>query len=366
MPKSKKGFSNLPPDWRLEPPPEGDWRFLGHPSHDARGFLKKANQFAPWVLHCICGKTHELPAKPGMAVGTNIMVHAIDGKSAHADLNGFGGKVCGPPDADGAYPVKITMSGETVLLPDVMLKTQVFGHMGTMYDGRMTFNSRAVRDEKGNVVLPPLPPPKPKPPKPKPKPRLGLFLRNFQGFFKDGFPCERYQWHGPRAMWFPATGVERPASLFWSEAAGHVLGVGLSKQDPYLSKWPLGMLKQLVSWNDGDTEQDHGLWDEGATMWSTAGDSLPSVWTDDSHTGGGGGGGGWRFGDGGVPGKAAATAAKAAKKAKWSSKHPDGEESPNSERRTLTLVLVKDPDDAMAWAAKLDPPEPLYVHLRQG
>jgi hypothetical protein len=50
LPRPEKKFSNLPSDWRLEQPPKGDWRFLGHPSHDARGHLKKHSQFSPWVL----------------------------------------------------------------------------------------------------------------------------------------------------------------------------------------------------------------------------------------------------------------------------------------------------------------------------
>ena len=159
MPKSKKGFSNLPQDWRLEPPPPGDWRFLGHPSHDARGFLRKHSQFEPWVLHCMCGHIHELPREPELKAGLPVMVHAIDPRSPHFSLNGLGGKIIGPPDKDACYPIRLNSTGEVVLLPDSMIKTQVFSEMGTMYDGRKQFKSRASRDEEGRVVLPPLPPP---------------------------------------------------------------------------------------------------------------------------------------------------------------------------------------------------------------
>jgi hypothetical protein len=51
-------------DWRLEKSPQGDWRFLGHPTHDARGNLVKSSEFVPWVLHCICGKLHDMPKVP--------------------------------------------------------------------------------------------------------------------------------------------------------------------------------------------------------------------------------------------------------------------------------------------------------------
>jgi len=186
MPSGKKKFSNLPQDWRLEPPPPGDWRFLGHPSHDARGFLRKHSQFEPWVLHCMCGKVHNLPAAPKLDVGLPVMVHAIDLASPHAELNGLGGKIMGAPDSRRCYPVKLNRTGEIVLLHQNMLKTQLFTQLGTLYQDDKVFNSKATRDEEGRVVLPPV---APKPPPPPPKPKrvsLGLFLRNFSQFVKDG------------------------------------------------------------------------------------------------------------------------------------------------------------------------------------
>jgi hypothetical protein len=73
-----------------------------------------------------------------------------------------------------------------VLLHQNMLKTQLFTQLGTLYQDDKVFNSKATRDEDGRVVLPPV---APKPPPPPPKPKrvsLGLFLRNFSQFVKDG------------------------------------------------------------------------------------------------------------------------------------------------------------------------------------
>jgi hypothetical protein len=193
MPLSKLKFSNLPQDWRLEPPPPGDWRFLGHPSHDARGFLRKPSQFEPWALHCMCGGVHALPAAPALDVGRAVMVHAIDTNSPHAPLNGLGGKILGAPDSHKCYPVKLNRSGEIVLLPQALLKTQLFTQHGTLYQDDKKFKAKARRDANGCVVLPPL---KPQPPPPPPKPKrisLGLFLRNFGQFAKEGLKvrCSR-------------------------------------------------------------------------------------------------------------------------------------------------------------------------------
>jgi hypothetical protein len=37
----------------------------------------------------MCGKLHQLPEKPELKVGMKIMVHAIDPRSPHAELNGY-------------------------------------------------------------------------------------------------------------------------------------------------------------------------------------------------------------------------------------------------------------------------------------
>jgi hypothetical protein len=60
-----------------------------------------------------------------------------------------------------------------------------------MYDGRKEFKSRAVEDEEGRQVLPPLPTPKKMAVPKKKKPNMGLFLRNFSMFIQDGIKVER-------------------------------------------------------------------------------------------------------------------------------------------------------------------------------
>jgi len=72
LPRPEKKFSNLPSDWRLEQPPKGDWRFLGHPSHDARGHLKKHSQFSPWVLRL--SHTHFIKKKTPSIVSVFFLV----------------------------------------------------------------------------------------------------------------------------------------------------------------------------------------------------------------------------------------------------------------------------------------------------
>lgn len=37
----------------------------------------------------MCGKIHELPKKPELKIGLTVMVHAIDPRSPHAELNGY-------------------------------------------------------------------------------------------------------------------------------------------------------------------------------------------------------------------------------------------------------------------------------------
>jgi hypothetical protein len=192
--KKTRAKNNVANDWRLEKPPEGDFRFLGHPSHDARGAIKKHGRFEPWVLHCMCGKIHQLPPPPELEVGLLVMIYAINPLENPAnarELNGQMGEVVGAPDVDGCYPIRLRQSGEVVLIPKLMLKTQVFTAAGTMFDSRKEFKSRAVLDENGKVVLPPLPPPKLKPEK-KQRQSLGPFLKNFSIFIQAGVEVERW------------------------------------------------------------------------------------------------------------------------------------------------------------------------------
>ena len=194
---------NLPRDWRLEKPPTGDFRFLGHSDprghHDARGVLKKHSQFSPWVLHCVCGRVHSLPALPELPPGTAVMIDMIPPSSSLAELNLLEGTIVGLPrrpqegEAAGGgdptvyYPVCIKATGEVVDLPPAWIKTRLFAVRGIMYDGRKRFASR--KGEDGS--LPPLTPQYPHPILPPKRVNsgrqaMGLFLRNFRGFVCKG------------------------------------------------------------------------------------------------------------------------------------------------------------------------------------
>ena len=183
--------NNLPPDWRKEKPPTGDWRFLGHDdprgSHDARGILKKHSQFSPWVLHCVCGRIHALPELPELSQGTAVMIDMIPPDQT-AELNLMEGKIAGLPDERGEFPVLVKASGRVVRLPKAWIKVRVFTDMGLMYDERKEFKSR--KDDDG--FLPPLEPPPPPPRRVNNgRQAMGLFLRNFRKFVKDGVCAER-------------------------------------------------------------------------------------------------------------------------------------------------------------------------------
>jgi len=301
MAKKTSKFSNLPSDWRLEKPPKGDWRFLGHPSHDARGHLKKKSQFSPWVLHCMCGKIHPLPVKPELSNGLTVMVAAIDPRSSHADLNGLEGRISGPPDRDGCYPITLVRTGEIVLLPKSMLKIQVFTEYGTRYNTKTVYKASA---------LPPIPPTTQQ--ERKPQISLGLFLRNFRLLVKDGIELERYEQIGPIPTPYPQYGAKRNKTLFWTNSSMSTIWLGSDKKDPY--KYPIVVkcIYDIICWADADEDDDEEV------------DHVTEAFSEDMFT-----------------------------------KHPKGP----SMAKDLSLA-IKANDSGGSWADRLESQSSTYVHLR--
>jgi len=300
----------------------------------------------------MCGKAHELPKPPELVLGMPVMVHAIHSESEHAELNGYEGKIAGPPDADGCYPICMKLTEEVVMLPESMIKTQVYTGMGAMWDGRKEFKSRAVRDEDGNVVLPPLPPPKRMPEKKKGKDANGIFFRNFGMMVKEGLSVERYGYLGPEPIWYPQTGVKHPKNLLWMDTAMQTLSIGLSRTDPYLERFPAADISKIVCWNDGDTASSFGgRRGEGYTTdgGSSLGSTLGSLTLTQGRA---------RPGGGALPPVAELLAEGPRPKVKkrtagsWS-RGPEAS-PPGSMRRDLTLEVATDGGEA----------KPAYLHLR--